>query len=120
MPNKFFFDGRLAANPELKTSENNTARTRFRLIRNEYAGRDGDGAAREREVSIPFVAFGKNAENIAAHCLVGDQLVIEASISNNDYTDKDGIDRYEFNFVVEHFDFGAPGAAKRKKLAEAG
>lgn len=119
MPNKFFFDGRLAATPELKASEK-TSRTRFRLIRNEYAGRDADDQAREREVSINFVAFGKTAEAIAAHCLVGDQLVVEATISNNDYTDSNSIDRFDFNFVVEAFDFGAPGAAKRKKLAEGG
>lgn len=117
MPNKFFFDGRLAATPELKQSDNKT-RTRFRLIRNEYAGRDADDQVREREVSINFVAFGKTAEAIAAHCLVGDQLIVEATIWNNDYTDSNNIERFDFNFVVQEFDFGAPGAAKRKKLSE--
>ena len=46
-----------------------------------------------------------------------DQLIVEAKLSNNDFTDGEGIERYGYNFTVENFDFGAPGELKRAQLA---
>lgn len=118
MPNLFVFDGRLAATPELEQGEK-TSRTWFKLIRNEFAGTDDAGNAKERQVSIGFTAFGKDAERIARKALVGDQLIITARISNNDYTDRDGIDRFSFNFDVERVEFGRLGPEGRRRFAEA-
>lgn len=114
--NVLIFAGRLAATPELK-QHGETKVTRFRLIRNEYAGKDESGERRERQVSVPFAAFGKKAELIANNTMVGDQLIVHASISNNNYTDSNNVERYDYNFEVEQVEFGAPGAEKRKKLA---
>lgn len=116
--NIFIFDGRLAAAPELKT-HGETNVLRFRLIRNEYAGKDKETGKRiEKQVSIPFTAFGARAELIAKNCMIGDQLIVHATISNNNFTDSNQVERYDYNFEVEQVDFGAPGAEKRKKLAE--
>lgn len=115
--NILIFTGRLAATPELK-QHGDTKVTRFRLIRNEYAGKDKDGNRRERQVSIPFAAFGRLAELVADNTLVGDQLIAHASVSNNNYTDGQNVERYDYNFEVDHIEFGAPGPEKRKKLAE--
>jgi len=117
--NTLFFTGRLAAAPELNTY-GDTKVTRFRLIRNEYAGKDDKGERKEREVVIPFSAFGKLAETIAKNSHVGDQLIVAATLRNNRYTDKDGVEQYGYNFEVVSFEFGAPGAEKRKMLAERG
>lgn len=114
--NNFIFTGNVASAPELKESGDN-ARVRFTLIRNEYAGRDAAGNPKERKVSIPFTAFGPKAEAIARNVMVGDQLIVHASISNNNYTDGQQIERYEYNFKVDDFEWGAPGEAKRQKLA---
>jgi len=114
--NKFFFAGRTAAAPELNTY-GDTKVARFRLIRNEYAGKDEGGQRKEREVSIPFAAFGGMAETLAKTVMTGDQLIVEATVKNNNYGE--GEDKhYGFNFEVTAFDYGAPGAEKRKKLAE--
>ena len=115
--NKLFFTGRAAAAPELNTY-GDTKVARFRLIRNDYAGKDENGERRETQVTIPFTAFGGMAETLAKNVMTGDQLVIEAKISNNNYTDGEGKERYDYNFEVVAFDYGAPGAEKRKKLAE--
>jgi len=115
--NKLFFSGRAAAAPELKTY-GDTKVAHFRLIRNEYAGKDGDGNRRERQVSITFAAFAGLAETLAKNVLTGDQLIVEARLSNNNFTDGDGKERYSYDFEVVSFDYGAPGAEKRKKLAE--
>lgn len=117
MPNVLIFDGRVAQAPTL-TRPNNKAVCKFTLIRNEYAGTDDDGNARdERQVSLQFTAFNARAEAIAKHVMEGDQLVVTARLSNNNYQ-KEGQDVYGFNFTVEDFDFGAPGPRKRAQLAE--
>ncbi|CAE6850767.1 Single-stranded DNA-binding protein [Paraburkholderia aspalathi] len=116
--NKLFFTGRVAAAPIL-TNHGETKVTKFTLIRNEYAGRDeGSGESKERQVSIQFTAFGSRGEAIAKNVLKGDQLIVEARLSNNDFTDGEGVERYGFNFVVADFEFGAPGEAKREQLAK--
>lgn len=115
--NKLLFAGRVAAAPELKNYDD-TKVARFRLIRNEYAGKDDEGNRKERQVSIPFSAFDSLAETLARNVLTGDQLMIEATVRNNNFTDKDQVERYDYNFEVVAFEYGAPGAEKRKKLAE--
>lgn len=119
--NVVIFTGRVAATPEFETY-GETKVTRFRLIRNEYAGKADAGErlerVRERVVSVPFTAFAGLAEFLADYVLVGDQLVVHAAIRNNNFTDGKGIERYEYNFEVKDLEFGAPGAEKRKKLSE--
>lgn len=115
--NAFHFAGRAAAAPEL-TQHGDTKRARFRLIRNEYAGKDEKGERRERQVSIPFTAFGNMAESLAKNVLTGDQIIVEAAIKNNNFTDGNGVERYDYNFEVKGFEYGAPGAEKRRQLAD--
>lgn len=117
MPNALMFDGRLAKAPAL-TRPNGRSVCKFTLLRNEYAGKAESGEARdERVVSIPFVAFGSHAEAIAAHAMEGDQLIIEARVDNNNYEAQGGEKRYDYNFIVNGFDFGAPGKLKREHLS---
>lgn len=117
MANAFIFTGRMASSPVL-TRPNGTSVCKFTLIRNEYAGKDDSGAKRpERKVALQFVAFEGKAEAIAEHVMEGDQIEITARIENNNYTDKDNIEHYGFNFVLQDFEFGAPGARKREQLA---
>ena len=117
MPNAFHFDGNVASAPIL-TRPGNSSICKFTLIRNEFAGTDDQGTARpERKVAIQFTAFGKRGEAIAQHASQGDQLIVTARIDNNNYTNGDGVEVFGFNFVVEDFSFGAPGARKREQLA---
>ena len=91
---------------------------RFTLISNEYAGKDKEtGEARERSVSIQFTAFRAKAEAIARHAMKGDQLIVSARLENNTWTDGEGQERYGYNFVLEDFEFGAPGEEKRQHLS---
>jgi single-strand DNA-binding protein len=115
--NRLFFTGRVAAAPVL-ANHGDSKVTKFTLISNEYAGRDeGSGETKERQVRIQFTAFGSRGEAIARNVLKGDQLIVEAKLSNNDFTDGEGIERYGYNFTVDNFDFGAPGELKRAQLA---
>jgi len=110
---KNVFVGNLAKTPTI-TGTSERAVARFTLIANEYAGKDHEtGEARERSVSIQFTAFRSKAEAIAKNGMKGDQLIVEFRIENNNY-EKDGEIAYGFNFIVEDFQFGAPGKEKRE------
>jgi single-strand DNA-binding protein len=108
--------GQLARHPE-HIAKGDTFYTRFCLIGNDYAGRDGDGGTRELVSSLWFVAFGGLAEAMARG-RKGDQLFVEAHIRANNWTDKQGDKQYDYSFVVDGFRWGAPGAVKREELLE--
>jgi single-strand DNA-binding protein len=108
--------GNLANNPEL-ASKGDTTYARFCLVGNDYAGKDEHGNVRELVTSVWFVAFESLGETIAKNARKGDQLIVQAQIRANNWTDKDGGKQYDHSFVVQTFRFGAPGRAKREELA---
>ena len=112
--NKGFFTGRVAKSPIFRDA-GKTPVCYFTLILNEYAGKDDGGQDVERKVAISFTAFGKKAQVIAEHALVGDQLIVLYHLANNDREQNNQME-YGFSFIVDEFDFGAPGEAKRDKL----
>ena len=107
--------GNLASNPELVT-KNDTSYTRFCIVGNDYAGKDEEGAAREVTTSLWFVAFGAMGEALARNARKGDQLIVEAHVRANNWTDKQGEKKYDHSFILDGFRFGAPGKVKRHEL----
>jgi single-strand DNA-binding protein len=106
--------GNLARNPEL-VAKNGTSYARFCLVGNDYAGKDEEGAAREVTTSLWFVAFGPLGEALARNARTGDQLIVEARVRANNWTDKQCEKQYDHSFVAEGFRFGAPGKLKREE-----
>jgi len=108
--------GNLASDPEVGVKDNTTF-TRFCLIGNDYAGRDGDGHAKEVVTSIYFVAFNGLGEAIGRYVRKGDQLFIEGHIQANNWTDKEGDRQFDHSFIVDGFRFGAKGRLSREESA---
>ncbi len=108
--------GNLARNPEIVAKGDSTY-TRFCLVGNDYAGRDEEGSAREVVTSVWFVAFGALGEAIARNTRKGDQLIVDARVRANNWTDKQGEKQYDHSFIVQGFRFGAPGKATREDRA---
>ena len=108
--------GNLAKNPELAV-KGDTTYTKLCLVGNDYAGKDEQGNAREAVTTLWFVAFESLGETIAKNTRKGDQLILQAHIRSNIWTDKDGEKQYDHSFVVQSFRFGAPGKIKREELA---
>ena len=108
--------GNLATDPEL-AAKGETTYTRICLVGNDYAGKDTHGDAREIATSVYFVAFDNLGEAIAKHARKGDQLILQAQIRANNWTDKEGEKHYDHSNVIQNFRFGAPGRAKREELA---
>lgn len=113
--NNLHFTGRLAKGVAL-TGSGDRAVAKFTLIRNDYAGKDESGGAKEKVIALQFTAFRKKAEAIAKNFYKGDQMIVVARVENNNYTDKDGDEQYGFNFIVDDFEFGSPGEEKRSLL----
>jgi single-strand DNA-binding protein len=105
--------GNLARNPELVAS-NGSLRTRLCLVGNDYIGRDEEGEAREVVTSLWFTAFGALGEALAKNCRKGDQVILDARIQANTWTDSERKTHYDHSFVVTGFRFGAPGRATRE------
>ncbi len=108
--------GNLAKDPE-SAVKGDTTYTRLCLVGNDYAGKDEHGNAREAVSSVWFTAFESLGEAIANNARKGDQLIIQAQMRSNNWTDKDGEKRYDYSFIVQNFRFGAPGKVKREELA---
>ena len=108
--------GQMARNPEVVT-KGDGACTRFCLIGNDYAGKDDEGMAREVTTSLWFSAFGATGDAIAQHARKGDQLIVEARVRPNNWTDKQGEKQYDLTFIVQGFRFGAPGKMKREEFS---
>jgi single-strand DNA-binding protein len=108
--------GNLATEPELAV-KGGTTYARICLVGNDYAGKDSEGNVREAVTSVWFTAFEGLGETIAKNVRKGDQLILQAQVRSNNWTDKDGEKRYEYSFVIQNFKFGAPGRAKREELA---
>lgn len=109
--------GHLARNPEV-VAQGDKSYTRFCLVGNDYAGKDENGGFREVVTSVWFVAFGPVGDTIGRHSRKGDQLIVEAQMRSNNWTDKQGEKQFDFSFVVTGFKFGAPGKVKRGEQSE--
>ena len=108
--------GNLSKDPELAV-KGDTTYTKFCLVGNDFAGKDEQGNAREIVTTLWFVAFDGLGETIAKNVRKGDQLIVEARVRSNNWTDKDGEQHFDHSCIVQSFRFGAPGRAKREELA---
>jgi single-strand DNA-binding protein len=108
--------GNLAKDPEF-AAKADTTYARFCLVGNDYAGKDEHGNVREIVTTLWFVAFENLGEAIAKNARKGDQLIVQAQVRSNNWTDKDGEKQYDHSFIVQNFRFGAPGKIKREELA---
>ncbi len=108
--------GNLAKDPELAV-KGDTTYTKICLVGNDYAGKDEHGNAREAVTTLWFVAFESLGEVIAKNARKGDQLILQAHIRSNNWTNTNGEKQYDHSFVIQSFRFGAPGKIKREELA---
>lgn len=111
------FVGRLGKAATLTGSADNQV-SKLTLLNEEYKGKDpATGETLYKTVAIQFTAFRAMAKAISENTMKGDQLIVSFRIENNDY-EKDGETVYSYNFIIESFEFGAPGKAKRATLEQ--
>lgn len=100
--NKVFLVGRLARDPELRYSSNNTASMRSSIAVDRQFAREGE----ERGADfINIVAFGTRAETMKKYLVKGSQIAIDGRIQTGNYDGADGKKVYTTDVVVENFQF---------------
>ena len=100
--NKVFLVGRLARDPELRYSNNNTATMRCAIAVDRQYVREGE----ERGADfINIVAFGNRAETMKKYLAKGSQIAIDGRIQTGSYDAQDGRKVYTTDVIVEGFQF---------------
>ena len=99
--NKVILVGRLARDPELRTTTNGTSVCSFAIAVDRRFKRDGQPTADFFNVT----AWGKQGEIISQYLRKGRQIAISGRLQTRNYTANDGSKRYVTEVVLEEFDF---------------
>ena len=99
--NKVTLVGRLAKDPELRTTNTGKSVCSFTIAVNRRFQQEGQPSADFFNVT----AWGKQGETINQYMAKGRQIALSGRLQNRTYEDKDGIKRYVTDVVLEEFDF---------------
>lgn len=97
--NRVFIQGRVGAEPELRSSQGGTWVCKVSVCVNRNTKKDG--AWQEVPEWFRIVLFGHDAEYVAKYATQGSVLAIEGRLQPNHYTDKNGEKRFELAIVAE-------------------
>lgn len=98
--NKVILIGRLGADPEIRYTLDGKPVATFRIATNEVVIRNG-----EKEVLTEWhrvVAFGRLAEICGEYLTKGSQVYIEGKLRTRKFEDKQGVQRYVTEIVVQN------------------
>lgn len=110
MFNLVVLTGRLAADPELKTTPSGVSVTSFSIAVSRPYRKD-----KEQETDfINIVAWRQTAEFITHYFTKGSLIGIEGSIQTRKYQDKNGNNRTAFEVVANNVDFVMPKSAAER------
>lgn len=99
--NKVILIGRLTANPECKQTQNGVAMCRFTIAVNRQYQKD----KQQESDFITCQAWRNTADFVSRYFSKGKPIIVEGSLRNNNYTDKNGINHYGMNVLVESVEF---------------
>lgn len=99
--NKVVLVGRLARDPELRTTNTGKSFCRFSVAVDRRFKQEGQPTAD----FIPVVAWGRQAEVINQYLAKGRQIALSGRIQTGSYTAQDGSKRYTTDVVLDEFDF---------------
>lgn len=112
MLNNCTFQGRFAADPEMRTTQSGLTVASFRMaVDRDNVGQDGQRATDW----LNFVAWRKTAEFVCQYFRKGSAALVECQCQTRSYEDKNGQKRTATEFVVQKIHFCGPqdGAACR-------
>lgn len=102
MLNRVILMGRLAADPELKTTQSGISVTSFRIaVERSYAK-----AGEERQTDfINIVCWRNTAEFVCKYFPKGSLIALEGQLQTRSYQDKDGTTRYMVEVLADKVSF---------------
>jgi single-strand DNA-binding protein len=138
--NKVILLGNLGRDPETRYTTGGDAVTNLRIATTE-TWKDKNGDKQEKTEWHSVVLFGRQAEVAGEYLKKGRSVYIEGRLQTRKYTDKDGVEKYSTEVVLQNFnsaltmldtrsgggggaessdDFGAQSPAPARKPAMAG
>ena len=109
------FCGRLVADPEEKTTRNDSIICKFTVATSRRAGK-----GKEVTSFLPVMVVGKEAEHCLKYLSKGREVLVNATFETDSYVDGKGIKRKGFTFVVGHNGFVTFGSGGAKKSDDSG
>ena len=110
MLNNCIFQGRLAADPEMRTTQSGLTVASFRMaVDRDNVGQDG----RRATDWLNFVAWRKTAEFVCQYFRKGSTALVECQCQTRSYEDKNGQKRTATEFVVQKIHFCGPKTEQR-------
>jgi len=108
--NRVILIGNLTDDPELRYTQNGTARARFRVAINRR-WRDRDGQLQEETTFVPVVVWGQQAETCANYLEKGRLVAVEGRLRIDSFETAEGERRKVVEVVADTVQFlGGPGA----------
>ena len=100
--NKVILIGRLARDPEMRTTSSGLSLTRFTLaVSRPYNVQDGN----QQTDFINCITWRRQAENVAKYCSKGSQVAVDGRIQVSSYDAQDGTKRYTTEVVCDNVTF---------------
>ena len=110
MLNNCTFQGRFAADPEMRTTQSGLTVASFRMaVDRDNVGQDG----RRATDWLNFVAWRKTAEIVCQYFRKGSTALVECQCQTRSYEDKNGQKRTAAEFVVQKIHFCGPNTEQR-------
>ena len=100
--NKVILIGRLARDPELRTTPSNLSVATFSIAVSRTF--NSQGGTPETDF-INCVVWRRQAENLAKYCRKGSQVAVEGRIQTRNYTAQDGSKRYVTEVMCDNITF---------------
>ena len=97
--NKFQGIGNLGANPELRSTQGNTAVCNFRVACTTNWSSNGE--RKENTEWVQCVSFGRLAEIVGDNLTKGSKVYFDGRLQTRKWQDKQGQDRYSTEVVVD-------------------
>ena len=113
--NRVILKGRIAKEPDVKTTQSGQTFTRIAIAVDKYAK-----AGEQRTADfIPCTAWGKTAEFIGKYFQKGQEILAEGRIQTGSYTNQDGKKIYTTDVVIDRVEFCGKAVAKNATTTNA-
>ncbi len=103
--NKAIVAGRLARDPEKRTTESGLSVTKFPLATSNFY-KDRSGENQEKAEFHDVVFFGKTADVAAQYLKKGSIALVEGRLQTSSWDDKEGNKRYRTEIIGERLQLG--------------
>lgn len=116
--NKIHICGYLGREPELRYTPSGTAVVNISVATTEKR-KNREGNLQEYTTWFRATAFGKTAELINQHFQKGSPIYLTGKLRQEQYTDREGVERYSLEVSVDGFEFvgGKEGAGNQRQAA---